>query len=87
MSEIIGEAKTIPLNGQPCNCSHRHFKDSEIIFENKTFLLYFGPVEITKRDGTVIHKGWGINLINHKSSPDRAYVFNYCPWCGGKLHE
>lgn len=82
--EVIG---VVPLKGDPCACSWREKKEGETIFENKAFHLSFGAIQIVKKDGTVIPKGWGLNLVNHKSTPDRAYVFNYCPWCGGKLHD
>lgn len=83
-AEVIGIK---PLNGEPCACVWREKKEGEAIFENQTFHLSFGKVEIVQKDGTVIPKGWGLNLINYKASPDRSYVMNYCPWCGGKLHE
>jgi len=83
--KIIGEAETIPPKGTPCDCAHRKRKENDVIFENTSFSLSFGLVQIIPLDGPVINKGWGLNLVNHKSRPDKSYVFNYCPWCGGVL--
>jgi hypothetical protein len=83
-AEVTG---VVPLKGDPCTCVWRQKKEDEVIFENQTFLLAFGRVQICPKDGPVIDKGWGLNLVNHKGTPDRSYVLNYCPWCGGRLHE
>lgn len=85
--DVVGDLVDIPLVGEPCKCSFREKKDGEAIFESDKFHLSFGPIEIVKKDGTVIPKGWGLNFVNYKGSPDKAYVLNYCPWCGGKLHD
>lgn len=86
MEKIAAEvASIVPLKGDPCECIWRDKKEDEVIFENQTFHLSFGAVEIVQKDGTVIPKGWGLNLVNYKGTPDRSYVLNYCPWCGGRL--
>jgi len=78
----------------PLLCSHCKAHEKQLIFSNKRHRVYFGRIRPEalraekKKEAEEGQKFWGINWIAKDKEGNKrylAFIFDYCPWCGGKI--